>query len=511
MQSIAFGRKKEISLKTILFWFGLALLAGVAANAAELSAQTLLQQATAAQGGEQQLRSIHSIAWRASGYRNAVEQSERPEGPYVTEFAELAEIHDGPRHRSWRQLETRIAPLPNSINTMVVADQMGMALRNGRAVPATAQQVLQEFERIALSPEHLLLSALAAPDLRRQADTPLHGVVHQVLEFSLDSAPVRIFLNSHTHLPSAVEYSGPLARAGYAAFLGDAVQRTYFSFWQMGKDGLRFPMQWNVQTNGLEDRVWMLRELKINQPLDDQLFAMPAEVGDKYRSPASINAAAEPPLGKPAPDLAPGIVLLEGAWNASIVLQDEGVLIIEAPISSAYSAKVIAEARRLHPGKPIVGMVTTSDSWPHLAGVREYVAQGIPVYALDLNAPILRRVLAAPYATRPDKQQREPSDPQLRLLHDRSVIGSGTNRVELYPLRGMTSERQLMVYFPEHKLLYGSDAFQKSRDGNYFSPQTVSELMQAVARENLVVDHFYMMHMGVAPWTDLRAVRGSVW
>ena len=37
----------------------------------------------------------------------------------------------------------------------------------------------------------------------------------------------------------------------------------------------------------------------------------------------------------------------------------------------------------------------------------------------------------------------------------------------------------MMVYFPEHKLLYGSDAFQKLPDGKYFYPQTVSEVAAA--------------------------------
>lgn len=491
----------------------LVLLAGAAAQGAEpSSARVLLQQALDAQGGEPLLRTVQSIAWRASGYRNALEQSERPEGPYITEFSELAEEHDLARQRSWRQVDTRIAPLPPGSSTVVMADQVGMALRNGAASAASAAQVQQETERLALSPERLLLSALAAPDLRREADTVLHGVPHQVLGFHLDGAPVRILLNAHTHLPSAVDYAGPLARAGYAALLGDAVQRTLYSFWQLDTSGLRFPMQWNLQLNGLDDRVWMLRELRINQPPDEQRLAIPATVRDQFAKAAGAAAGSvDMPLGQPTPELVPGVTLIEGAWNVSIVLQDEGVLIIEAPISSAYSAKVIAEARRRYPGKPIVGMVTTSDSWPHLAGVREYVAQGIPVYALDLNEPALRRLLAAPHTSRPDQLQREPRAPRLHLLRDRLAVGSGPNRVLLYPLRGMTSERQLMVYFPQHRLLYGSDPFQKSRDGSYFTAQTVSELVQAVAREQLAVDRFYMMHLGVSPWAELLTVRGKAW
>jgi hypothetical protein len=132
--------------------------------------------------------------------------------------------------------------------------------------------------------------------------------------------------------------------------------------------------------------------------------------------------------------------------------------------------------------------------------VREYVARGIPVYALDLNVAILNRLLAAP---RIDALARNPKKPDFRMVAGKTLLGTGPNRIEIYPLRGETSERQMMVYFPEHKLLYGSDPFQKNEQGHTF-PQTVWELVHAVEREKLSVDTFFMMHIGPTPWGDLR-------
>ena len=75
--------------------------------------------------------------------------------------------------------------------------------------------------------------------------------------------------------------------------------------------------------------------------------------------------------------------------------------------------------------------------------------------------------------------------------------------MELYPIRGETSERQMMVYFPQHKLLYGSDPFQQMEDGKLFYAQTVWELKNAVDREHLEVECFFMMHIGPTSWSDL--------
>jgi len=109
-----------------------------------------------------------------------------------------------------------------------------------------------------------------------------------------------------------------------------------------------------------------------------------------------------------------------------------------------------------------------------MAGVRQFVAEGIPIYALDLNQPILERMIAAPHTSKPDDLQRTPRTPNFHLVSRKTTLGSGPNRLELYALHGETSERQMMAYFPEYKIVYGSDAFQRNPDGTYNLPQTVT-------------------------------------
>jgi len=77
-------------------------------------------------------------------------------------------------------------------------------------------------------------------------------------------------------------------------------------------------------------------------------------------------------------ELAPSVLLIEAIWYVAIVDQGDGLVVIEAPFSSSYSAKVLAEAQARFPSKPVKAVVTTSDSWPHLAGIREYAAHGFP-------------------------------------------------------------------------------------------------------------------------------------
>lgn len=102
---------------------------------------------------------------------------------------------------------------------------------------------------------------------------------------------------------------------------------------------------------------------------------------------------------------------------------------------------------------PFAAVITTSDAWPHIGRIREYVAFGIPVYALDLNVPILTRLRSAKYESSPDTRATKPNPPTLKDVSGKTTVGSGANRFEDYPFRTATGEGQMMIYWHDHHLL----------------------------------------------------------
>ena len=109
---------------------------------------------------------------------------------------------------------------------------------------------------------------------------------------------------------------------------------------------------------------------------------------------------------------------------------------------------MLAAAANRFPGVPVKAVVTTSDAWPHIAGLREYVAHGIPVYLLDRNAPIVNRLLAAAHTRQPDDLQRAPQRAELHRVSAPTTLGHGDNRIELLPLHSAVGERQMLAWFP---------------------------------------------------------------
>jgi hypothetical protein len=495
----------------LLAWFCLVISESLAVAAdAPRGAQQYIREALVQMGGEDKIRAINTVSFHAVGHRSMVEESERPDGPYFLEYNRIAEVRDL-NHGYLKRTTTITAPIQTDYKiTITVADGAASQEMGGNPVPASRQEFEDAQEDLQLGPERILLTALAAPDLHPDGDRVMQSVPQHIVSFTWQGSPVHIFLNAYTSLPTAVEWTRPQPYGGFWSVWGDVTTRVYYSLWYLENGGVHYPRQWDIVRNGLPDRVLVISDLTINPALTTNAFAISSDIKAAYKKGANLTEN-DRPLGRPdrpAIEITKDIIFIPGAWNATLIRQSDGVVILEAPISSGYSAKVIAEAERRWPTLQIKAVVTTSDAWPHLAGVREYVARGIPIYALDLNLPILKRMIEAPHTSFPDGLSKSPRTPDFRVVNGKTVVGDGPSRFEIYPMHGETSERQMMIYFPEHRLLYGSDSFQKSGQ-SYFYPQTVWELFHAVEREKLAVDAFFMMHVAPTPWSELSKVIAS--
>ena len=410
-----------------------------------------------------------------------------------------------------RSIQGKVLTQPKFETVTTVNGESSTISYGGQPGPGTPGEVFEAREELALGPERILITALSASRLRAEDDTVLQSVPHHVIAFTWCTSPVRVFLNAETGLPTAVEWVSANPYSSFWRTWGDVTTRVYYSFWWLAAEGIHYQLQWDIVKNGMADHTWAIDTIEINASLPADTFLISDTDRIAYKKNAVVTEQAlrsnfdNRPLAQGA-EFYPGIVQFPGAMNTALVLQPDGIVVLEAPISAGYSQRVLKEAEKRFPGAPIKAVISTSDSWPHFSGLREYVARGIPVYILDLNRPILERFLTSPRTFFPDNLAKTPRKPDFRIVSAKNVIGEGPNRLEIYPLRGETSERQLMVYFPGHRLLYGSDPFQKLDDGSYFHAQTVSEVVHAVKREHLSVEKFFMMHMGITPWGELPSV-----
>jgi hypothetical protein len=246
--------------------------------------------------------------------------------------------------------------------------------------------------------------------------------------------------------------------------------------------------------------------LEQNPTLTSDTFKIPSD-GAKVRANLSDKPYADTPIaipasGDPLKPVAENVWQIEGNWDVLVVRQPDGLVVIEAPQSGSYSAKIIDLLATRFPHIPVKAVVSTTDTTYHYAGLRTYVARGIPVYALSANAPLLRSFFARPRPFIPDELSRHP---RAAVLHDVAgpiTIGTGEDRIELYPIAGNGDARMMMAYLPGKHLLYGS-----SNDINPAEQRTTFnafELVRKVDALKLPVVDFIAIHTDKMSWQKFR-------
>lgn len=502
-------RKFALCLLTL---FLLPAFAMAATPPHDAATQSLLNKAFAALGGRATLEGVKTLHIQGIAQRHMLEQSTRPEGPWIPDYAQIDERRDfatGVRrvkeaHRGLVYGDWHLNSDGWTNSEFIADDRTVVQVRNGKTGPGRASRLAATDEALTFDPIRLMFAAAAASDLHREADRRIHEVEHHVLAWHWRGRPVHVYINADSGLPDVVEWTRAYPYSLFLNAWGDVHNRLNFDLWTREAGGLRYPRLWALERNGQPARLFSITRLDIN-PADSTIPAIDAATRKAFADRKHTVDAL--PLGRPdQPPVAAakGVLVVPGYWNIAFVEQADGIVVLEAPISSSYSAKVLDAAKLRFPGKPVKAVITTSDAWPHIAGLREYVARGIPVYALDRNRPILQRLLAASHREIPDTLARHPRKPVWHWVAQATTLGSGPNRMRLIPAHTQTGERQMFIDFPAHKLLYTSDLMQPyPGEKAWFTPEFVAEAAAVAKRESLDVKRSFGMHYTPTDWAGI--------
>jgi hypothetical protein len=469
------------------------------------SAKQCVELALDAMGGRERLQQVKNTRLQNISHTLLMEQSYR-QAPFITSYERDSTTVDFANERlrteakvTWPEADSNQADFEQ---ILIVGPEGGVNHAKEGDSPCGLSDLASARQIFALGPERVLLTASDAADLRFEAPETVRSSAHAVVAFTWGKIPVRVLLSRFNHLPDAVETTQEFQDFWY--FWGDVRQRIYFDNWKLVQ-GIVYPTNLVEERNGAVWSSTQALNVEFNVATDDKTFAMDAK--------AAQRSAASPGWNRPfragkATTLAPGVDLFPGSWNSTIVKQPDGIVILEAPISGLYTQGVIEEAKKRYPGMVVKAVLTTSDSWPHTGGVRAAVAQGLPVYILDLNQPLLDKMMNAQHASDPDalENSKNKKKPDWKIVSGKEIIGAGENRLELYPLRGASTERQYMVYFPDSRLLYASDTLAINGDGSLYDPELMREVVQAAKQANLNVETVFAMHQGPIPWAQVVAL-----
>jgi hypothetical protein len=196
----------------------------------------LIHQSIDALGGEEKLRAIHAIEIKGVGFINELEQSERPEGPWLPNFIETDEIRDFAHFRMRTVTQNRTLNASGWDNAAwsnpvinVTSDGAAARVAQSKFFPNPASWVGNDEETLALDPLHVFTIALDASDVRTAPDVQLHGFTQHVIAFTWKGAQIRILVSSYSHMPTSVEITRARPTDYYQGPWGDVTMRTSFA------------------------------------------------------------------------------------------------------------------------------------------------------------------------------------------------------------------------------------------------------------------------------------------
>jgi glyoxylase-like metal-dependent hydrolase (beta-lactamase superfamily II) len=161
-------------------------------------------------------------------------------------------------------------------------------------------------------------------------------------------------------------------------------------------------------------------------------------------------------------DLGNGAWLITGGYGSVVVNFKDYIVVIEGPQTEARGEAIIAEAKKLVPGKPIKYVINTHAHFDHSGGLRAFVAEGATIVTSQGNKGYYEMLFTNPHTITPDKLSMMSPQPKIKVEYvgeTKKMVG-GDNEIDLYHVQNsMHNDANLIVYLPKQKVLVEADEF----------------------------------------------------
>ena len=283
------------------------------------------------------------------------------------------------------------------------------------------------------------------------------------------------------------------------AVMGDTATVTFYTEY---KDfgGVKFPTRIRQNMGGFEVLDVTINEVQTNQP-------------SQIEVPALVTAAATVAERVTADKAADGVWFMAGGSHNSVAIEmADHMMLVESPLFDGRALPLIAEVKKLVPGKGIRYVVNSHHHFDHAGGLRAAAADGAEIIASAAARPYFERIMANPNRISPDAFEKSGKRATVSGVDGKRVFTDGKRVVEVYFIDGSVhAQGFLMVYLPAEKLLIEADAFTPGPPGAA-PPATPNgnnvNLVQNIERLKLNVERILPLHGRIVPLAELYAAVG---
>ncbi|HXA96514.1 MAG TPA: MBL fold metallo-hydrolase [Candidatus Dormibacteraeota bacterium] len=467
----------------------IALLLWLPLPAAAQDGRAVLESSAKALGAD----TVKTIQYQASGVNFAVGQSAAPGTPWprfnIPSFTRLINYETASLReeqvRSRAEMPPRGGGIPSvgeARQIQVVSGDFAWNVAGETAAPAPLALIERQLQ--LWSTPHGLVKAALAANATVQGRTIAFTVPGRYrVKATLDDRGLVTRVDAVLSSPVVGDMPVEVSYAEYRDF-----------------NGVKFPTRVQQSIGGFPAADLTVSDVRPNVAADIAV-------------PDSIRQATMPYARVVSEQAADGVWYVAGGTHHSVVIEmKDHVLVVEGPLNDERATAVIAEARRLVPGKPIRYVINSHHHFDHAGGLRAFAAEGIPVITHESSRAFFETALMAPATMTPDRQQGARRQVAVEGVRDKRVLTDGTRTVEIHHLASSThATDMLMVYLPKERILIEADVFTPGPPNApvpaILNPLSV-DLADSITRLGLGVDRLLPLHGRIVPVAELTRAIG---
>ena len=454
--------------RRLLVVFPLSMLL---ASGADVDAKTALANASKALGAD----GLKSLEFSGSGYDFVLGQNVNPNAawPRFNDKTFTRWLSFDPWATRLQRIRTQAENPPRGGGQQPIIGDQNQVQVVAAGTPAAATLA---DELMMTLPQAFTRIASAAPDVTAKTESK-GGKKYTVVSFTaINKAKTSGWINEQNQV-ERVE-----TKIDNNVYGDIPYEVTFSDYKTIG--GIQFPSHIVQKQGGYPVLDWTVSEVKVN-------------VAANLAPPAAPAAAVAQVASEKLSD---GVYLITGGYAALAVDMKDHILIIEGGQNDQRSLAVMAEAKRLIPGKAIKEIVNTHSHVDHAGGLRAYVAEGATIITHALNKPYYQKIWSTPHTLVPDVLAKNPKKPSFKTVQDKMVLTDGDHVVELHHMKDFGHhDGMLLVYLPKEKVLVEADGFNPPATVLTQTPATISPYTQSlvanIERLKLDVQRIIPIHL----------------
>jgi hypothetical protein len=349
-------------------------------------------------------------------------------------------------------------------------------------MPATSMQSRY------LNPWAVIHDWTASGDARFVDREPYRDYVRIVLARTTPSGEQRLFLDPKTGYPVKLE----LEEKHY--LWGQRHIEYLYTNWTLAGD-LMMPGSSFRLADGKTEISQTTSDVDLVKQTTESL-ALPAEPAQAPEALPLFLRAIDPKTTQVGPNT---YVLTNPGYSEAVTRVGDEVFVFDATQSEDRARKDAQIIAQLFPGYKKLTLIVTDLAWPHVAGVRYWVANGATVISHTAAREFLQSVVDRQWTLSPDLLEQKRKTAKLKFVGVDAAYNLAGSAISLHPIDGIGSEVALMGYIAPDHFLWASDFIQTIDQPTSYA----SEVWHAVQRDGLHPERTAAEHLPLTPWTKI--------